>query len=82
MNIADQLQISTIHVLLLLFRIAPLHYLSFISKDSPAHSLLQSHLFYRYSRVHKNNNIFNFAIAMAWFQQTFLLSTKVYDFIN
>ena len=38
MNIADQLQISTIHLLLLLFQTAPPHYLSFISKYSPAHT--------------------------------------------
>ena len=39
MNIADQLQIFTIHVLLLLFQTAFLHLLSFTSKNSPAHHL-------------------------------------------
>ena len=39
-------------------------------------------LFFHYSILHKNKNICNFSIAMAWFYQTFLLLTKVHDFIN
>ena len=82
MNIADQLQISTTLVPLLLFQPAPPWALSLVLKKSFYRIVYSSpHLFIRYSRPHKNMNIFHFPIAMAWFHQTFLLSTIVHYFI-
>ena len=52
-NIADQLQIFTIHALLLLFQTGLPHPVSFISKSSPPITYSCPHLFFHHSRVPK-----------------------------